>query len=104
MVLRRLDSITVSRLQDDLHKLGPDLTINYIRQLALNYDCSEVTIYYYMACIRGRNLPMPATGGPRRVITWPMEQAIKILLDQRPWYYQDEIAQFLHDAFDIEVH
>jgi len=32
-----------------------------------------------------------------------MEQAIKQLLDQRPWYYQDEIAAFLLDAFDVEV-
>jgi arginine repressor len=26
-----------------------------------------------------------------------------MLLDQRPWYYQDEICQFLHEAFDIDV-
>ena len=32
-----------------------------------------------------------------------MEQAIKHLLDQRPWYYQDEIMAFLHSAFDVEV-
>jgi hypothetical protein len=43
------------------------------------------------------------TGGPRNVITWPMEQATKLLLDHRPWYYQDEIADFLLDAFDVEV-
>ncbi len=32
-----------------------------------------------------------------------MEQAIKHLLDERPWYYQDEIAQFLLEVFDIDV-
>lgn len=32
-----------------------------------------------------------------------MEQAIKLLLDERPWFYQDEIAEFLLKAFDIEV-
>ena len=32
-----------------------------------------------------------------------MEQAIKHLLDQRLWYYQDEIMAFLYSAFDVEV-
>jgi transposase len=32
-----------------------------------------------------------------------MERAIKLLLDERPWYYQDEIAEFLFEAFDVEV-
>jgi hypothetical protein len=44
------------------------------------------------------------SGGPRRVITWKMEQAIKLLLDERPWFYQDKIADFLLEAFDITVH
>jgi hypothetical protein len=57
-----------------------------------------------MARVRAGMPPMRSIGGPRRVITWPMEQAIKHLLDQRPWYYQDEIAAFLLDAFDVEVH
>jgi transposase len=32
-----------------------------------------------------------------------MEQAIKLLLDERPWYYLDEIQEFLLKAFDIDV-
>jgi arginine repressor len=32
-----------------------------------------------------------------------MEQAIKLLLDERPWFYQDEIADFLLEAFNITV-
>jgi hypothetical protein len=40
-----------------------------------------------MARVRAGIPPMRLTGGPRRVITWPIEQAIKQLLDQRPWYY-----------------
>jgi hypothetical protein len=32
-----------------------------------------------------------------------MERAIKLLLDERPWYYQDEITEFLFEAFDVEV-
>jgi hypothetical protein len=86
-VSRRLDSITVERLEDNLRELGPNLTTDYIKQLASNYDYSDMTIYYYMARVRAGIPPMRLIGGPRRVITWPIEQAIKQLLDQRPWYY-----------------
>jgi hypothetical protein len=78
---RRLDAITIERLQDDLRELGPYLTTNYIKQLASNYDCLDVTIYYYIARVRAGMPPMRLIGGPCRVITWPMEQAIKHLLD-----------------------
>ena len=33
-----------------------------------------------------------------------MELAIRVLLDERPWIYQDEIAEFLLEVFDITVH
>jgi len=46
---------------------------------------------------------LPPSGGPRPIITWRIEQAIKILLDKRPWYYQDEIAEFLFEVYDIEI-
>ncbi|KAN0101521.1 hypothetical protein V8E51_012031 [Hyaloscypha variabilis] len=32
-----------------------------------------------------------------------MEQAIKQLLDQMPWFYQDEIADFLFEVFGVEA-
>jgi hypothetical protein len=86
-VSRRLDSITIERLEDDLRELGPNLTTDYIKQLASNYDCLDMTIYHYIARVRAGIPPMRPTGGPRRVITWPIELAIKQLLDQRPWYY-----------------
>jgi transposase len=101
---RNLDPIVVERLHDDLRELGSNLSIDYIKQLASNYDCTVGTIYWHKARVEAGIPRQRASGGPRRVITWPMEQAIKHLLDQRPWYYQDEIAVFLHDAFDVEVH
>ena len=100
---RGLDPIVIERLESDLRELGPNLSTNYIKQLASNYDTTVKTIYWHKARVEAGMPPRPASGGPRRVITWPMEQAIKHLLDQRPWYYQDEIAAFLHSAFDIEV-
>jgi arginine repressor len=33
-----------------------------------------------------------------------MELAIKVLLDKRPWIYQDEIAKFLLEGLDVIVH
>ena len=100
---RGLDPIVIERLESDLRELGPNLSTNYIKQLASNYDTTVKTIYWHKARVEAGMPPRPASGGPRRVITWPMEQAIKHLLDQRPWYYQDEITAFLHSAFDIEV-
>lgn len=32
-----------------------------------------------------------------------MEQTIKLLLEERPWFYQDEIKAFLLDMFDVDV-
>jgi len=81
---RGLDPITIERLEDDLRKLGPNLTTNYIKQLASNYDYSVWTIYRHKARVEARMPPRRALSGPRRVITWPIEQAIKQLLDQRP--------------------
>jgi len=56
---------------------------NYIKQLASNYDYSVWTIYRHKARVEARMPPRRALSGPRRVITWPIEQAIKQLLDQR---------------------
>jgi len=42
-------------------------------------------------------------GGPHPLIQWKHEQAIKMPLDERPWYYQDKIRDFLHDAYNIIV-
>ena len=33
-----------------------------------------------------------------------MELAIRVLLDKRPWIYQNEITEFLLEVFDITVH
>ena len=33
-----------------------------------------------------------------------MELAIKVLLNKRPWIYQDEIAEFLLEVFDVTVY
>jgi len=68
-MLRGLDLITIERLEDDLCELGPNLTTNYIKQLALNYDCSIWTIYRHKARVEAGMLLRRALSSPRRVIT-----------------------------------
>jgi hypothetical protein len=61
---RRLDSITLERLEDDLHKLGPNLSANYIKQLALNYNCSKWMIYRHKTRVKAGMPPRHPLGGP----------------------------------------
>ena len=32
-----------------------------------------------------------------------MEQAIRLVLDKEPWWYQDELADFLLDVYGVQV-
>ena len=66
---RNLDPIVVERLHNDLRKLGPNLSINYIKQLASNYDCTIGMIYWHKARVKAGMPRQRASGGPRRVIT-----------------------------------
>jgi transposase len=100
---RGLSPTVIARIEDDLRDLGPNPTTEQIRIIASNYDCSERTVYKHKSRAEAGIPVQRPSGGPRRVITWKVQQAIKLLLDQRPWFYQDEIADFLLDAFDIEV-
>jgi len=61
---RGLDPITIERLEDDLRELGPNLTTNYIKQLASNYDCSIWIIYRHKARVEAGMPPRRALGGP----------------------------------------
>ncbi len=98
----RLDPVTVSRIEDALLEAPQPLTHRYIQQVASNYNTTARTIYRHKARMEAGAPVAQRTGGPRRIITWPIEQAIKHLLDARPWLYLDEIQEFLLEAFDIE--
>jgi hypothetical protein len=47
---------------------------------------------------------MPRLRGLRPIITWKIKQAIKLVLDEQLWYYQDKIVKFLLKAFNIIIH
>ena len=99
----RLEVATIARIEDALRDPSAVLDARYLRQLASDYDCHISTIYRHKDRILFDCPVMPRLGGPRRIITWKMEQSIKLLLDKEPWSYQDEIATFLLEVYDIEV-
>ncbi|ESZ89882.1 transposase [Sclerotinia borealis F-4128] len=80
----RLSPIVVQRIEDAL--LDPGVTINheYIKTIARTYL-------------------KPPTGGQIRVVTPDMDAAMMLVLDQFPWFYQDELKEFLFEAFDIDI-
>jgi transposase len=93
----------IARIEDALRVPAELITSNYIAQLASNYRTTVRTIHRHKARIDA-NLPVGRrSGGPMRAITWKMEQAIKQLLEQMPWFYQDEIADFLFEVFGVQV-
>jgi len=53
--------------------------------------------------VRNGLAPGEHKGGPHRVIDWKVEMSIKILLESMPWYYLDEIKEFLSEAYNIDV-
>jgi hypothetical protein len=83
----RLDPNVIAHIEDALRQ--PDVVIDelYLKQLALNYDTTLCTIYRHKARVALDAPVERRRGGPRAVILWPIQQAIKLLLDQRPWYY-----------------
>jgi len=99
----RLDPIVVERIEEALRDPYAPITYSYFEQLANTFNCSFQTIYRHHKRIQIGLPPGRRSGGPRRIITFRIKVAIKHLLDLMPWYYQDEIRDFLHDAFDITV-
>jgi hypothetical protein len=83
----RLSVTVVARIKDALRDPTIKITDRYIQQLASDYNTTRQTIYRHKSRIRAGSTVMSRSGGPRRIITWKMEQAIKLLLDERPWYY-----------------
>lgn len=99
---RRLHSSVVARIQDALNEPVP-LTHAYLKQIANANRTTIRTVYrqkerFDAGCGADRR-----SGGPRRVVTWEIQEAVRLLLDEEPWLYQDEIRDFLLDAYDIDI-
>ena len=80
---RGLSVAVVARIEDTLRDPTVKITDLYIRQLAIDYNTTWQTIYRHKSRIKAGSAMLPRSGGPRRIITWKMEQAIKLLLDER---------------------
>lgn len=99
----RLSPSVVARIEDALTEPGITRDTEFYKRLATNLNVSLRSIYNHKRRI-GANVPVGArSGGPKPIITWEMKQSIKLLLDQQPWLYQDEIRDFLWDAWDRDI-
>ena len=102
----RLAGIVLERIEDAIrHELKESNTPppDCFKQIATSYKCSLRTVYRHYRRIQ-RNQPRGGhLGGACKVITFEVETAIRQLLDEKPWFYQDEIRDFLIDVFDIHV-
>ena len=94
----RLKGRVVARIEDALRDPGMRVDKKYLRMLASDFRTSIRSIYRILRRVRLGQRVMPLSGGPTRIITSKMEQSIKILLDEMPWLYLDEIADFLHEV------
>jgi len=99
----RLPPHVVRRIEDALRDPEAIIDPTYIQQLADNFGTTIQTIYTHRRRIAtGRPVARPI-GGARRIITFRIEQAIRHLLAEIPWLYQDEITEFLLEAFGVTV-
>lgn len=79
----RLSTIEVARIEYALSDPRIPLTRNYLQLLAKQFKCHLNTIYHHKRRVLAHMPPQHFSGGPRRIITWEMEQAVKLLLDQQ---------------------
>jgi transposase len=99
----RLSIAIGAAIDRDIIASNGRLTPRQISALAINYRCTETTIYRHQARIQAGRPLRARTGGQRRVITPQIDAAINQLLNNFPWFYQNEIAEFLLEVFDIDV-
>jgi hypothetical protein len=83
----RLHPDTVARIEDALRDAGPNPSGQFVKQLAQDFYTTPRTIYHYKKRVLANTPLLPRSGGARRLISWKMEQVIKLLLDKEPWWY-----------------
>ena len=72
------------------------------KAIAFEFSTTYESVRLIWNRIRVGKGPKPL--GQRRVITLEIDKAVTILLETNPTFYQDEIADFLHDTYGVEVH
>jgi hypothetical protein len=99
----RLSIAIGAAIDRDLVALRAEPTPPQISMLAVNYKCSSRSIYRHLERIQAGRPLLAQTGGQQRVITPQIDAVIYHLLNEYLWFYQDEIAEFLLEVYDIEV-
>ena len=99
----RLSVATVAEIECALRDAGPAPSFGLVKQLAKDYETTIQTIYRHKNRVLANTAPKPRSGGAQRIITPQMEQALRMVLDKEPWWYQDELADFLLDVYGIQV-
>jgi hypothetical protein len=77
----RLSIAIGATINHDIITSNKRLTPRQISVLAINYRCTETTIYRYQARIQARRPLQAQTGGQQRVITPQIDAAINQLLN-----------------------
>jgi hypothetical protein len=77
----RLSVAVAARIEDALREPNIHITPQYIKRLAVDYKTTARTIYRHKARVLANCPVAPCLGGARPVITWKIEQVIKLLLD-----------------------
>ena len=81
----RLHPDTVARIEDALRDVGGNPSGRLVKQLALDFHTTNQTIYHHKKRVLANAPPQPRSGSAQRIITWKIEQAIKLVLDKEPW-------------------
>lgn len=103
---RRLERSAVARIEDVIveHLNDPYISnLELLEGLARDYHTTIRTIYRHIARVSANMPPQRFSGGAPRYITWEMECSIKLVLDQQPWLYLDEIRDFIFEAYGVYV-
>lgn len=99
----RLDDDVVARIEDALCASGAVHNRSYLQSIADTYKITLQTIYHHKKRVNHNLRVLLRFGGLAKIVTYEMEQSIKLLLDERPWMYQDKLADFFYDAYGVNV-
>lgn len=99
----RLPARVVADIESALSEPGP-LPFDYLLQIARINSTSIQTVYKIKKRVDRGFSALPLSGGPVPVLQEEHEKALKLLLEERPWMYLDELKEFLWEAYDKDVH
>ena len=83
----RLDDDVVARIEDALRAPGAVHDWSYLQSIVDIYKITPQTIYHHKKRVDHNLRVLLRFGGLAKIVTYEMEQLIKLLLDDRLWMY-----------------